>query len=85
MDRQRKNVYEVSKGLKDTSKYLLSFSETHYILNSQSYVPMKLYPLIAPCEVMKMSNCTQSREISLKLSPMCTTRENIFVPGDSQL
>ena len=66
------------KSVKDTSKCLLSFSETHYILNSQSYVPMKLYPLIAPCQVMKMSICTQSREIGLKLSPMCTAREKYF-------
>ena len=33
------------KSVKDTSKCLLSFSETHYILNSQSYLPMKFYPL----------------------------------------
>ena len=66
------------KSVKDTSKCLLSFSETHYILNSQSYVPMKLYPLIAPCQVLKMSICTQSREIGLKLSPMCTARGKYF-------
>ena len=66
------------KSVKYTSKCLLSFSETQYILNSQSYVPMKLYPLIAPCQVLKMSICTQSREIGLKLSPMCTAREKYF-------
>ena len=63
------------KSVKDTSLCLLSFSETHLISNSQRYVPMKFYPLIAPCQVMKMSLCTQSREIGLKLSPMCTARE----------
>ena len=31
------------KSVKDTSKYLLLFSETHHTLNLQRYVPMKFY------------------------------------------